>query len=411
MRHLLAKTSIVLLLSGTFVALSWANSENSNKHIVDEAWQVIDRKFVGDNYNTQSWQQTQREFLSKNYSSKEAAYEAIRAMLMKLNDPETRLLNSQQFASVEMEANGQSMGVGLIDFSVEMDEETKKLRVVSAIAGTPAARAGLQPKDIIRAIDGVATNRLNYDEAMMRMRGRAGTQVVLTIRRNGRTFDVPLKRKAIIVRPVRTSIEQEQGKTIGYIALSQFTPNAPQEMRQAVQQLLDEDVDGFILDLRNNPGGLIKASTEIGSIFLDKERIAMIVGKGGSLEFMTSGSRLTKKPMVVLVNGGTASASEVLAAALKGNHRAVLVGTTTYGRWLTHTGEKLSDGSVVIVTDGRISPLASDGTQGKGIKPDYVVEIPEKVLETWTSANIATPKDLQYTQAKAVLVQRLVQTE
>ena len=182
-------------------------------------------------------------------------------------------------------------------------------------------------------------------------------------------------------------------------------------MRQAIQQLLNEDVDGFILDLRNNPGGLIKASTEIASIFLDKERVAMIDGKGATLELGTSGSRLTKKPLVVLVNGGTVSASEVLAAALKGNHRAVLVGTTTIGRWLTHSGEKLSDGSAVIVTDGRISPLASDGTQGKGIKPDYVVEIPEKVLETWTQADIATPKDLQYTQAIAVLVQRLVQTK
>lgn len=408
MRHFLAKTSILFLLTGVLSAPGWANSENSYSQIVDEAWQVINRSFVGENYTSQAWRQTRRDFLSRKYASKEAAYEAIHAMLMKLNDAETRLLNSKQLASVEMESNGDLMGVGLIDFSVDIDEKTKELRVVTAIADTPAESAGIRPKDIIQAIDGVATSRLSHDEAMTRMRGKAGTQVVLTIRRNGKTFNLPLRREAIKVRPVRFELKQEMGKSIGYIALIQFTPNASQEMHNAVKQLLDKNADGFVLDLRNNPGGLLKACTEIASLFLNKERVATLKGRTGILEeIRASGSKLTDKPVVVLVNGGTASASEVLAAALQDNRRAVLVGTTTFGRGRVHAGEELPDSSVVMVTIGSLVTPTGREIDRKGIKPDYVVKIPETVLKTWTPTNIATPKDPQYTQALTVLLQRI----
>lgn len=279
---------------------------------------------------------------------------------------------------------------------------------MTTIADTPSAKAGLRPKDIIQAIDGVATNRLSHDEAMMRLRGKAGTQVVLTIRRNGKIFNLLLGREAIKVRPVRFALKQEMGKSIGYIALSQFTPNASQEMHNAVEQLLDKNVDAFVLDLRNNPGGLLKACTEIASLLSNKERVATLRGRTGILEeIWASGSRLTDKPVVVLVNGGTASASEVLAAALQDNRRAVLVGSTTFGRGRVHSGEELSDSSIVIVTVGSLVTPTGSEIDRKGIKPDYVVEIPSTVLKTWTLANIATAKDPQYTQAITVLLQRI----
>jgi carboxyl-terminal processing protease len=294
-------------------------------------------------------------------------------MLRKLNDPETRLLDGKQFANLEMESSGKFIGVGLIDFSVDSDEKTKELRVVTAISDTPAARAGLQPKDIIQAIDGVPTKTLSHDQAMMRLRGQAGTQVVLTVRRQGKTFDVPLLREAISVQPVRTSLKQEGGKIIGYIALTQFTPNASQEMRNAVKELLDKNVDGFLIDLRNNPGGLLQPSTEIASLFLNKERVASIRDRTGSLEqIQTSGSKLTNKPVVVLVNAGTASASEVLAGALQDNRRALLVGTTTFGRGRLHGGEQLSDRSVVLVSVGNLLTPGGRDISRFGIKPDYV---------------------------------------
>ncbi|BAZ23852.1 carboxyl-terminal protease [Kalymmatonema gypsitolerans NIES-4073] len=408
MRRFFANTSILFLLTAAFGTSSYANAENSHRQIVDQAWQIINRKFVGTNFNSQNWLQTRREVLSKDYTTKQAAYDAIRAMLRKLNDPETRLLDGKQLASLEMESSGKFIGVGLIDFSVDSDEKTKELRVVTAIADTPAARAGLQPKDIIQAIDGVPTKTLSHDQAMMRLRGQAGTQVVLTVRRQGKTFDVPLLREAISVQPVRTSLKQEGGKIIGYIALTQFTPNASQEMRNAVKELLNKNVDGFLIDLRNNPGGLLQPSTEIASLFLNKERVASIRDRTGSLEqIQTSGSKLTNKPVVVLVNDGTASASEVLAGALQDNRRALLVGTTTFGRGRLHGGEQLSDNSVVLVSVGNLLTPGGRDISRFGIKPDYVVEIPQAVLEKWTPGNIATQKDTQYTQALAVLMQRI----
>lgn len=408
MRRFYANTSILFLLTAAFGTCSYAKAENSHRQIVDQAWQIINRKFVGTNFNSQNWLQTRREVLSKDYTTKQAAYDAIRAMLRKLNDPETRLLDGKQLASVEMESSGKFIGVGLIDFSVDSDEKTKELRVVTAISDTPAARAGLQPKDIIQAIDGVPTKPLSHDQAMMRLRGQAGTQVVLTVRRQGKTFDVPLLREAISVQPVRTSLKQEGGKIIGYIALTQFTPNASQEMRNAVKELLNKNVDGFLIDLRNNPGGLLQPSTEIASLFLNKERVASIRDRTGSLEeIQTSGSKLTNKPVVVLVNHGTASASEVLAGALQDNRRALLVGTTTFGRGRLHGGEQLSDRSVVLVSVGNLLTPAGRDISRFGIKPDYVVEIPQAVLEKWRPANIATQKDTQYTQALAVLMQRI----
>ncbi|GAA6622947.1 hypothetical protein NUACC26_087720 [Scytonema sp. NUACC26] len=387
-------------------------AENNYRQIVDKAWQAIERSFVGENYNTQAWLQVRQEMLHRRYTSKQATYEAIHTMLSKLHDPETRLLDSQQRQRVEMDSNGELIGVGLIDFSVETDEKTKELRVVTPIANTPAAKAGLRPKDIVQAIDSVATNRLSHDEAMSKLQGKAGTQVLLTIRRDGsQTFNLPLRREAIKVQPVRFELKREMGKNIGYIALSQFTPNASGEMHNAVKELLNKNVDGFILDLRNNPGGSLKTCTEIASMFLHKEQVATLKGRTGILEqIRASGTRLTDKPVVVLVNNGTASATEVLAAALQDNRRAVLVGTTTFGRGKVHSGEELSHGSVMIITIGSLVTPKGYQIHRKGIEPDYVVEIPSTERQNWKPANMTVMKDSQYVRALAVLLQRVKQS-
>ncbi|MBD2770868.1 S41 family peptidase [Iningainema tapete] len=406
MRRFLASSSILFLLA-TAGATSYAASQSSHRQIVDEAWQVINQEFVGAN-NTSDWQQTRHEFLSRDYGSKKAAYDAIHAMLRKLNDPETRLMDVKQLASFEMEGNGKFVGVGLIDFAVETDEKTKEPRIVTAIADTPAAKAGLQPKDIIQAIDGVPTSGLTHDQVMIKLRGQAGTKVILTVRRQGKTFDVPLLREAISVQPVRTKLLKEADKKIGYIALSQFTPDTSKLMRNAVKELLAQNVNGFLMDLRNNPGGALNVSTDIASIFLNKELVVAIRGRAGKLEqIRASGSRLTDKPVVVLVNNGTASASEVLAGALQDNRRAVLVGTVTSGRGLVHAGKELSDRSMILVTVGSLLTPQGSEIYRKGIKPDYVVEIPQAVLDKSTPANILTQKDTQYNQAITVLIQNI----
>ncbi|ARV58875.1 hypothetical protein BZZ01_17565 [Nostocales cyanobacterium HT-58-2] len=405
MHRLLIKTSALLLLTVPFGFSSYASGGNNYKHIVDEAWQLINLKFLGTDFKSQNWLQTRRELLSKEYTTKKAAYDAIRSMLLQLNDPETRLLDTKQIDHIKMESSGKFNGVGLIFFSVDTEKKTKELRIVTALPDTPAARAGLQPKDIIQAINSVSTKNLSEDQAMTLLRGEPGTWVSLTVRRNDKTLNIPLKREAISIQPIRTSLRLQGKKRIGYIALTQFTPNADEQMHNAIKQLLSEGIDGFVIDLRNNPGGLLPVSTQIASFFLNREPVASIRNRQSSLEeIRANGSKLTDKPIVVLVNNGTASAAEVLAGALQDNRRAVLVGTSTYGRGKIHSGEELSDQSIVMVTTGRIvTPLGRD-IERQGIKPDYVVEMPAVTLGNQKQSIIATSKDSQYTKAISILL-------
>ncbi|WP_287127543.1 S41 family peptidase [Candidatus Cyanaurora vandensis] len=409
-RRVFASGLAVFLLGCAFVvgqpiAPSWANFENTPKHIVDEVWQVINRDYVDTGYNKRDWLETRREYLSKDYATKEEAYRAVRTMLKELNDPYTRFMDPKQYASMQVETSGELTGVGL---SVDVDKKTKELLVVAPVPDTPAFKAGLQPQDIIQAIDGISTKGVGREDSVSRIRGKEGTPVVLTVRRAAKVFEVTLTRAVIPIRSVRASVKKEKGQNIGYISLSQFTGNAPREMRDAVNSLLGKKVDGFVLDLRFNPGGLLSASTDIASIFLNRELVVSTADRTGVVEELrASGTRLTDKPVVVLVNGGSASASEILAGSLQDNRRAVLVGTTTFGKGLVQSVHELSDRSGLAVTIAHYKTPSGKDIHKKGIKPDYTVTIPEKILKTLKPEDIATPKDPQYKQATKVLLTRL----
>ncbi|MCU0537225.1 MAG: S41 family peptidase [Hydrococcus sp. Prado102] len=394
--------TILLLPIGIAIATNYANATNNQKQLVEEAWQIVDRQFIDITANNSRWMEIRREFLSKDYQDNNTARDAIRTMLGKLNDPETRLVDSQQLAIIQKEGNGQSVGVGLIDFSVETNEKTKELQVVTALADTPAARAGIIPKDIIEAIDGVSTKQLSHDEAMAKLRGQAGTQVTLTIRRGDRTFNVPLKREAISIDPVETSVRQKMGKKIGYIALRQFTPDAAMQIRSAIQNLSNQNVEGFVLDLRNNPGGLLRVGNEIASFFLNKgDLIGIFQTRAGNEEIKASGTKLTNKPLVILVNSGTASAGEILAGALQNNGRAVVVGNSTFGRGRVHSTEELSDKSVMLFAIGRFLSPTGRNIDREGIQPNYALETSTTQLQSHNSL---------YEKAIAVLIWNIDRT-
>ncbi|WP_218080494.1 S41 family peptidase [Anthocerotibacter panamensis] len=406
----LALTLVVFtVIVGKPLAPSWATFEDSPKHVVDEVWQVINHDYVDTGYNKHDWLETRREFLARSYATPEEAYGAVREMLKELNDPYTRFLAPKEYAALQVETAGELSGVGL---TVDIDKKTKELMVLSPVADTPAYRAKLQPQDIIQAIDGVPTKGVGVEESISRIRGKVGTKVVLTVRRNENTFEIPLIREVIPIRTVRSSIKKTQGKTIGYVALSQFTSNSAQEMREAIQGLIDKKVDGFVLDLRYNPGGVLGASTDIASIFLDKEVVVSTANRDGIVdEIRATGTRLTTKPVVILVNKGSASASEILSGALQDNNRAVLVGTTTFGKGLVQAVRQLSDQSGLTVTIAHYKTPAGKDIHKKGIKPDYFVDIPKKVLQTLTPADLATTKDPQYVKAASVLIQRIAQAK
>jgi carboxyl-terminal processing protease len=408
MRRLFSRTLLPLLLSCLVIAPTWAKFEDSPKHTVDEVWQIVHRDFVDGKFNKHDWLQVRQSYLDKTYTKPEDAYKGVRAMLKELNDPYTRFMDPRQFNRMKEQTSGDYAGVGI---QVIPDPKTKELLVVSPIPDTPAAKAGIMAKDIIETVDGFATKVLGYEDAIGKIKGKPGTSVTIVIRRETKKFPLTLERQVITVASVRTELKEEQGKKIGYIALREFTAKAPKEMRTAVSSFLDQNVDGFVLDLRNNPGGLLGASTEIASIFLDKKLVVSTVNRTGTVEELeTNGNRLTDKPLVLLVNGGSASASEILSGAFQDYHRAALIGTTTFGKGLVQAVRELSDGSGMTVTIAHYKTPAGRDIHKKGITPDYPVEIPEKLLKTLTAKDIATPKDPQYAEGIAVLLKQIVPT-
>jgi carboxyl-terminal processing protease len=413
-RGLILSTTAALATAVTVVGFQLATPSiaafrNSPKEVVDEVWQIINRDYVDGTFNQVDWQQTRNEYLNREYASKNEAYLAVREMLKTLDDPYTRFMDPDQFKSMQIDTSGELTGVGI---QLGLDEETEKLTVISPIEGSPAAESGLLPKDTIVSIEGKSTEGMDLNEAVNLIRGPIGTKVTLGIQRESRVFDVELKRAKIELHPVVSSVrETNQIGKVGYIRLTQFNANATSDMRKAILAQLDEDVNGFVLDLRSNPGGLLYSSAEIARMWLDNATIVSTVDRKGENERLAANRQaLTKKPLVVLVDGGSASASEILSGALQDNHRATIVGTKTFGKGLVQSVHTLGDGSGLAVTIAKYYTPNGTDINHEGIMPDVVIELTEADKERLIKDRdrIGTLDDPQYAKAIEVLTQQVL---
>jgi carboxyl-terminal processing protease len=320
-------------------------------------------------------------------------------MLATLDEPFTRLLRPEQYGNLQVTTTGELSGVGL---QININPETNQLEIMAPLAGSPAEEAGLQPHDQILAIDGVDTQTLSLDEAAARMRGPKNTKVSLEILSAG--TEVPQKltliRQLISLSPVVAQLDDSRpGQSVGYIRLSQFSANAYKEVAHALHHLEEQGADGYILDLRNNPGGLLQAGIDIARLWLPESTIVYTVNRQGAQEsFTANGEAATDRPLVVLVNQGTASASEILAGALQDNHRATLVGEKTFGKGLIQSLFELSDGAGIAITVAKYETPEHHDIHKLGIMPDEVVEQP-----LISFAEITSPADLQYQAALDLL--------
>ncbi|MEW6209083.1 MAG: S41 family peptidase [Acidobacteriota bacterium] len=406
---------LALMVGGSFPFPSAEHPQEDFKRLVDEAWKTIDETYYDSTFNNQNWPRVRAELLARNYSSRQEAVAAIREMIKRLDEPATRFLTRDEFAALLNDfSTDQHAGIGLKELlSVDINERTRRLTVVTPLPESPAARARLRPGDIIEAIDGLPTAGLSLAEAAAKLRGEAGTGVNLRVRRGRKIFDLPLRREIIpaitpvrsfmkVLSPVRALEDISQRKKIGYIALRQFTAEASSQMREAVKNLLQKGADGFLLDLRNNPGGLVDACQQIAGVFLDKKLIAYISSKGARQELAATGERMTDKLLVAIINEGSASAAEVLAAALQSNKRASLVGARTFGKGLLHFPRPLADGSAMLVTAGKL--LTPDGRDilSEGILPD--VPEPSAVID---STKAGSSEDVQYARALGILLREI----
>jgi len=381
---------------------------DSPKEVIDQTWQIVFRDYLDINgkYKPEQWRSLRRDVLAKSYGSSKEAYEAIRGMLGSLDDPYTRFLDPREFKEMQIDTSGELSGVGI---QLSLDKETKNLVVVSPIEGSPASRAGVQPKDVIVAIDGKSTKGMSTEDAVKLIRGQAGTTVTLTLKRKAQTLELPLTRERIELHAVDHQINTTaDGVKVGYIRLKQFNATATKDMRQAVKDLEEKGAQGYVLDLRSNPGGLLMASVEIARQWLNEGTIVSTKTRDGIQDVKRANGRaLTTKPMVVLVNEGSASASEILSGALQDNNRAVLVGQKTFGKGLVQSVRGLSDGSGMTVTIAKYLTPSGRDIHKHGIDPDVTAKMTELEAQLLKLEDLGTKKDSQYRVAESTLVKRL----
>lgn len=411
MRKWILSVGLLLLLLVVVAMAGFAPAASAfteEQRLLSEVWKIVDRSYVDDSFNHQNWWLVRQKSLEKPLDSRDDTYGAIQKMLATLDDPFTRLLKPDQYRSLQTNTSGELTGVGL---QITQDNPTGELRVISPIEGSPAERAGIKPRDRILKINGLPAVKLSLDEAAERMRGPAGSQVTLTIAgekvagetEDAQSKEVILTRDRISLNPVYADLRpQDPDLSIGYIRLNQFNANATTELASAIRRLEDKGANAYILDLRSNPGGLLQSGIEIARLWLAKGTVVYTVNRNGIQDsFSASGQALTEDPLVLLVNQGTASASEILAGALQDNGRAKLVGEKTFGKGLIQSLFNLSDGSGLAVTIAKYETPKHHDINKLGIVPDVRVE-----LEPITRDQISTDADRQYQAAVELLTKQ-----
>lgn len=316
-------------------------------------------------------------------AGKEATYDAIRGVVNDLDDPNTSFLAPEEADFFRTNLSGSFEGIGA---RVEWDEEAGTVRVVEPFENQPAWNAGVRRDDLILAVNGQSVVGTDLNSAVAKIRGPKGSTAVLTIVREGengnRPFDVEVVRDRIETPTVTTQSLGENGD-IGYIRLYTFNENSGSLLKQAVEDVVAREKSALILDLRGNSGGLLREAVKVTSLFLDDSVVLYERFKNGSEEiYRTSGSAVAVDiPMVVLVNEGSASASEIVAGALQDAGRAQLVGTTTFGKGSVQIPETLDDGSIMRVTIARWYTPNDRTIDGTGLQPDITVEITQEQRE------------------------------
>jgi len=404
----LVKKNFIILFAASFSGLFLNNFaeatvlNNSYKEVIDHVWQIVYRDFLDSSgkFQKSNWINLRKEVLSKTYSDSNEAYDAIRDMLSNLDDSYTRFLEPKEFNQMRIDTSGELTGVGI---QIVKDKESDDLIIISPIEGTPAFDAGIKARDKILSIDEISTEGMNIEEAVKLIRGQRGTKVKLEILRGSKSFFKILSREKIEIKSVSSKVNQtKNGLLIGYVRIKQFNANASKETRDAINDLETKKVAGYVLDLRSNPGGLLESSIDISRHFINKGVIVSTVSKDGLKETKKgNGQALTKKPLVVLVNEGSASASEIVSGAIKDNKRGKLVGKKTFGKGLVQSMRTLVDGSGLTVTVAKyLTPNGIDINKS-GIIPDIEVKMN---INPILQREIGTRKDKQYRAGEKELI-------
>ncbi len=416
-RLLVADSQSNLQETNYLAQLPGSRSAISPTQLYYKAWKTIHESYYDQKYNGQDWGRWEHRYDGKLKTSDDS-HKAIETMIASLGDPYTRFLDRDAFDEEKSQIEAHLFGVGM---QLGMNKEHKVV-VIAPIEDTPASNAGIQPGDEITEVDAKPVKGQSLDQVVKQIRGPINTKVAITLMRKTERKKVQLSRAEIPIRAVASS--QMLPDNIGYIRLDSFiSQKATSEMKQSLKKL--SGADGLIIDLRNNPGGLLSNAIDIAGMFLNHDdTIVSTIDADGykNSQKNISNGPLTHQPMVVLINGGSASASEILSGALRDNMRAKLVGQKSFGKGLVQAINKLDDGSGINVTIAKyVTPNDTD-IHKIGIIPDYKVDLKEEDYTKgkgpwWIDVSYQNfkrqptdGKDIQLTKALEVIKNQLHKT-
>ena len=261
------------------------------------------------------------------------------------------------------------------------DEINNSIKVISTLAGSPAEDAGIRSGDYIIKVDGISSDELGLANTASKLRGESGTKVLVEITSEaGEIKEIDLERRSVDLRPVRTKRLRNDSHTIGYLRITQFSESVPKKIEEALKELKEKEVEGIILDLRNNSGGLVSSGIAVADSFLNEEPVVETKDRNGIKDAIISQKgAFFDGPMVTLVNKGTASASEILAGSLQDNNRSTLIGEQTYGKGLIQSLKSLGEESGIAITVASYLTPKGNNIQGMGITPDKLLDLPDSL--------------------------------
>ena len=352
-----------------------------------------------------NWNSLHNKYVNQDkLDTKKLLYGAIRGMVNSVDDPYTVFFEPAESKKFQEEISGSFGGIG-----IEIGKRNNVLTVIAPIKDTPAFKAGLKAGDKILRIDDKTTADLSIEEAVNLIRGKRGTPVVLTISSNGSdTKEVEIIRDTIKIPTVEWRLVETGNKKVAYLQVFTFNQNVDSEFQKAAREILKSGADKLIVDLRNNPGGLLDSAINLAGWFLDKGQLvtAEAFKDGSRNEFKSSGDGSLKiYPTVILINGGSASASEILAGALHDNRGVRLVGEKTFGKGSVQELEKFKDGSSLKITVAKWLTPNGISISDTGIEPDVKVELPKEEIDKGEfEFELGTPgKDPQLDKALELL--------
>ena len=392
-----ALIALSLLIVGVFCCRSNTALAQTDAELYDMVWKLVNAKYIDQTNNGQDWSRWRHKYDDK-IKTPEDSYIAINTMIASLNDRYTRFLTPSEFTEEKNAIKASLYGIG-----VQIGARDGKVLIISPLEDTPGEKAGLLAEDEILSIDGVSTKDMSIDKAADAIRGEKGTTVELLIKRKGQENKVyKIIRDEIKIKSISSKTPEnfKLDEKIGYIRLSSFMGrNVSADFKKMMVEYKDKD--GIIIDLRGNTGGLLNNAVYIADLFLDGEIIVSTVDRDGYKDTSRSTRKyFSTQPLVVLINGGSASASEILSGALKDNQRAILIGENTFGKGLVQEVKSLLPfgAGMNITIQKYLTPNGTDINK-KGIAPDIEVK--------FTEQNVKDKDDVQLKKAQEIMLQMI----